>query len=35
MEKGRGRIQPGCRRQGTMPSHTPKDRGEIAWRGRN
>jgi hypothetical protein len=34
-EKGRYVIQAGCRRQVMMPTHTPKDRDETAWRGCN
>jgi hypothetical protein len=26
-------IQAGCRRQGMMPTHTPKERDEITWKG--
>jgi hypothetical protein len=33
-ERGRGKIQARCRRQGMRPTHTPRDRGEKAWQGR-
>ncbi len=33
VERGRCKMQAGCRRQVMMPTHTPKDRDETAWRG--
>jgi hypothetical protein len=29
----RGEMQAECRRQVRMPTHTPKDRDETAWKG--
>jgi hypothetical protein len=32
-ERGRGKIQAECRRQGMRPTHTPRNRGETTWQG--